>query len=50
MSCLLVVASTTVRVAHVRYTHVTPTPTNFESSLSVRDLMWSAKIETHKSS
>ena len=50
MSCLVVAASTTVRIAHVCYTHVTPTPANFESNLSVRDLLWSAKNETPNSS
>jgi len=45
MTCLVVAALTTVR-----YTHVTPTPANFESNLSVRDLMWSEKNETPKSS
>ena len=45
MTCLVVAALTTVRVAHV-----TPTPANFESNLSVRDPMWSTKNETPKSS
>ena len=41
---------TAVRVAYVRYTHVTTTPANFELNLTVRDLMCSAKNGTPKSS
>ena len=50
MSCLVVVDSTTGRVDHVRYNHLSPTPANYESNLSVRGLKWSAKNETPKSS
>jgi hypothetical protein len=38
MSCLVVAASTPLCVAHVRYTHVTPTPANLEQNPLVRNL------------
>jgi hypothetical protein len=50
VSCLVVAVSTTVRVAHFRYNHVTPTPANFEPNLLVTDLKWSAKNRTPISS